>query len=418
MGLLKMAIDSVTGTLKDQQRTGIRCEDMGNDILLMKKSNQGGAIRDGSFVFVAPGQMAVLVDNGRIIDAAAEPGQYVFKTDSAPTFFGGSFGAMFKEMWTRFTLGGVGWQDQAVYYINATEIIGNRFGTAAPVMYRDWEHPLQNSRTGQLMPMRVAIRCSGSYTFEIHEPALFMKKIGGTALIYNKSELCDQMRNEIVSAFQEVLNSLCSEQNRVAPLDLPGKSTYLKQLMTAQVFDAAIRQRGIRLTTYDILDVQLDDDSKRKVDEYESSGDNLIHRQSIERDYAAAAMLAADNAAGPAMGFLNVNSQAGASQVLMGQMGGVGQLGGAGQVPSPMYTMPIGQQPAPQGYSAPPAQQAPAPQAPPAASGAACAKCGAALAGPFCAQCGTPAPAPAAPFCAQCGTKVSGAFCAQCGAKQ
>ncbi len=71
-----------------------------------------------------------------------------------------------------------------------------------------------------------------------------MQRIGGTAPIYAKDELTGQMRIEIVATFQAVLNSLCDEQHKIYPMDLPAQSFYIKELMDGRVFDAPIRERG------------------------------------------------------------------------------------------------------------------------------------------------------------------------------
>jgi membrane protease subunit (stomatin/prohibitin family) len=405
-------MDSIKSTLADQLETIITCEDMGNHILMVKKTKQSGIIRNGSRIVVNPGQLAVLVDNGRVIDAAAEQGVFEFQSEASPSFFAGDFGGVFKEMWTRFIFGGGTWQDQAVYFVNIKEIIDNGFGTPAPVMYRDWEHQAENSRMpGTFLPLRVAMKCRGNYTFEINEPALFMQKIGGTAPIYQKDELCGQIRQEIIAVFQAVLNSLCNEQNKVFPMDLPAQSFLIKQMMDQQMFDQAIRARGLRIVGFNVVNVDLDDESKKKVDEFLREGDTRTQQARM----VTAAQLAAANEAGAGVGFFNMG--------MMNQ--GAHGMFQAPQSPAPQppqgwgQTQQYGGQPyaPPQQYAGAP-NQAPQPTPPVAAPGSVCIKCGAPLSGPFCAQCGTPAPAPTERFCSQCGAKVTGPFCAHCGAKQ
>ena len=106
MGLIKAAISAVGGTFKDQWKDLISCEDMGNDILMVKKTTSTGQISKDSRIIVAPGQVAVIYDSGAILDATAEEGAYTFDQSSSPTFFAGQFGDVFKEMWQRFTYGG------------------------------------------------------------------------------------------------------------------------------------------------------------------------------------------------------------------------------------------------------------------------------------------------------------------------
>lgn len=404
MGLIRTALNSIKGTLQDQHQTVINCEDMGNDILMMKKTKQNGIIRNGSMIVVNPAQLAVLVDNGRVIDAAAEQGVYEFNSDASPSFFAGNFGGMFREMWTRFAFGGGTWQDQAVYFINIKEIIDNGFGTSAPVMYRDWEHCMDDGRHQKIggVPLRVGIKCAGNYTFMIDQPWQFMKRIGGTAPIYAKEELTGQMRIEIVSTFQAVLNSLCDEQHQIYPLDLPAQSFYIKELMDAKVFDAPIRERGLRIAGFNIINVSLDDESKAKIDAFEASGDAKTQQARM----VDAAQLAAANEAGAGVGFFNIG--------MMNQAVGTGMFNGPQQMGAGILPATAAAPPP----SAPPAPTAaPPPSVPPAAAlaGLNCLSCGAPVSGKFCANCGAAAPVPANRYCANCGAKVNGKFCSACG---
>ena len=181
MGLIKAAAGAIGSTLKDQWKEAIRCEDMDTDVLMRKVTTENGVISNKSTIIVAPGQCAVIYDNGRIIDATAEDGVYTFDTSSTPSFFAGQFGAVFKEMWQRFTYNGATAKQQAVFFFNIKEIMGNKFGTPQPVDYSDWSHPIPNQMTGELLPMRVEVTCFGNYTFKIANPALFMSEIAGTA---------------------------------------------------------------------------------------------------------------------------------------------------------------------------------------------------------------------------------------------
>ena len=126
MGLIKAALGAVGGTLGDQWKDLISCEDMGNDTLMVKKTTKSGQITKDSRIIVAPGQVAVIYDSGTILDATAEEGSYNFDQSTSPSFFAGQFGDVFKEMWTRFTYGGKPNKEQAVFFFNIKEIKDNR----------------------------------------------------------------------------------------------------------------------------------------------------------------------------------------------------------------------------------------------------------------------------------------------------
>ena len=176
MGLIKAAVSAVSSTLKDQWKEAIRCEEMTNDVLMVKKTTPTGVITNKSTIIVAPGQCAIIYDNGRVIDATAEEGVYNFDSSSSPSFFAGQFGAVFKEMWQRFTYSGATAKQQAVFFFNIKEIMDNKFGTPAPVPFQDWSHLIPNQMTGNTIPLRVGLKCFGKYTFKIENPALFMNE--------------------------------------------------------------------------------------------------------------------------------------------------------------------------------------------------------------------------------------------------
>ena len=167
MGLIKAAVGAVGSTLHDQWKDYIKCDDLGQDILMKRVSTPNGIISNDSAIQVSPGQIAVIFESGKILDATAEEGIYTFDKSSSPTFFAGQFGAVFKEMWQRFTYNGATAKQQAVFFFNIKEIVDNKFGTPAPVPYQDWSHPIPNQMTGTVTPLRVSVKCFGKYTFKI-----------------------------------------------------------------------------------------------------------------------------------------------------------------------------------------------------------------------------------------------------------
>ena len=282
MGLIQTikgtAKEAITGTMDDQFKKAIRCEDLGNDILMMKKTTPTGRIPNKSTIIVAPGQCAVIFDNGRIIDATAEEGLYVFDESSSPSFFAGQFGDVFKEMWQRFTYDGASAKQQAVFFFNIKEIIDNKFGTPAPIPFQDWSHPIPNQMTGTVTPLRVEVKCFGKYTFKISDPAVFMGRIAGTAEEYRKEDICEQMRSEVVGAFQNVLNELGTEAHKTPVLELPSATDEIKKAMDEKVFDQPIRDRGINIVGFVVESVTLDDESNKKIDQYELSSNAYMQQ--------------------------------------------------------------------------------------------------------------------------------------------
>lgn len=320
MGLIKAAVGAIGSTFGDQWKEYIKCEDLGQGILMRKVTTSNGVISKDSAIQVAPGQIAVIFDSGRVVDATAEQGIYTFDQSTSPSFFAGQFGPVFKEMWTRFVYNGATNKEQAVFYLNAKEIMDNKFGTPAPVPYQDWGHPIPNQMTGGTSPLRVEVKCFGKYTFKIADPAIFMSKVAGTADVYHKSDITEQMRSEVIAAFQNVLNELGTASHKVPALDLPSSTDEIKKTMDERVFDQPIRDRGLSIVGFVIESVTLDEESEKKIDNYELSSNSFMQQGTLVGAYANAVQDAANNANGSMNGFMGVGMMNMASG---GMFGGV-----------------------------------------------------------------------------------------------
>ena len=393
MGLIKQIVGAVGGaiggTLKDQWLDLIKCDNMDMETLMVKQTTKTGQISKGSRILVAPGQVAVIYDSGAVLDATAEEGVYTFDESSSPSFFGGQFGPVFKEMWQRFTYGGTPAKEQAVFFFNIKEILDNKFGTATPIPYQDWSHAIPNQMTGSLSPMGVNVRCYGKYTFQLDDVAVFMRNHAGTADVVKKSHITEQMRSEVIAAFQNVLNEMGNSKHRVPVLELPSYTDEMKQVMDERVFDEPIRARGIRLVSFTVESVSLDDASQQKIDRYEYSSNSMMQQGKI----IDVMETAAGNEGGAGNAFIGLG---------MMNAGTGGMTGGAMQ----NAWNNQGQQ----------ANYDPYNQSGAAAKGVPCPKCGTMITGKFCPECGTPAPAPKPMMkCPKCGTESTGKFCPECG---
>ncbi len=322
MGLIKAAVGAVSSTLHDQWKEAIRCEDMSNDVLMVKKTTPNGVISNKSTVIVAPGQCAIIYDNGRVIDATAEEGVYTFDDSSTPSFFAGQFGDVFKEMWQRFTYNGATAKQQAVFFFNIKEIVDNKFGTPAPIPFQDWSHPIPNQMTGTITPLRVEVKCFGKYTFKVSNPAVFMSEMAGTSEVYRKEMVVEQIRTEVISSFQNVLNELGNSEHKVPVLELPSQTDEIKAMMDEKVFDEQIRRRGLSLVGFAVESVTLDEESEKKIDDYELSSNANMQQGRLVGAYADAVKDAANNSNGAANGFMGIGMMNMASG---GMMGGVTQ---------------------------------------------------------------------------------------------
>lgn len=388
MGLIKSAISAIGGTFHDQWKEVIRCDDMNNNTLMVKKTTKTGVLTKDSTIIVAPSQLAIIYDNGRIVDATAEEGVYTFDESTSASFFAGQFGAVFKEMWERFTYGGGTSKQQAVFFFNLKEIVDNKFGTPAPIPYGDWGHPVMNARTGGYIPLSLEIKCFGKYTFKIVDPAVFMRELAGIAEVYTKEMVEDVIRTEVIGVFTNLLNSLSSEERKIEALQLPNKTDEIKKMMDEVMYDEQIRRRGLSIISFIVESVTLTDESKNKIDEYELGGDVYAQKAKLIDSYGDALKSAASNEAGAmngfmGMGFMNMNT---------GNIAGGAVSGAINQ------QMPNGPDMQPYNQNTTPSKK--------------CPKCGAESTGKFCSNCGTSL---TEKKCPKCGTIVNGKYCSECG---
>ena len=103
MGLIKAGLGAVGGVLADQQKEFFYCEAMDKEVMVTKgqkrisgrSSNTKGSdniISNGSGIAVADGQCMMIVDQGRVVEVCAEPGEFTYDASSEPSIFAGNLG--------------------------------------------------------------------------------------------------------------------------------------------------------------------------------------------------------------------------------------------------------------------------------------------------------------------------------------
>ena len=206
MGLIKAAMGAAGSVMADQWKEYFYCEALPVDVLAVRgrkkvsgrSSNKGSdnVISNGSLIAVADGQCMLIVDQGKIVDVCAEPGEYTYDMSTEPSVFTGSLGAgisaVFKNIGKRFTFGGETPKEQRVYYFNTKEITGNKYGTPSPVPFR-----VVDERAG--IDLDIGIRCFGAYSYRITNPLLFYTNVcGNVSEDYTRDKIDDQLKSELV----------------------------------------------------------------------------------------------------------------------------------------------------------------------------------------------------------------------------
>ena len=405
MGLIKAGFGALGGVLADQWKEFFYCDALDMDTLMVKgqkrtsgrSSNTKGSdniISNGSGIAVADGQCMIIVEQGKVVEVCAEPGEYTYDTSTEPSIFAGSFGESlkntFKAIGKRFTYGGDTGKDQRVYYFNTKEIMGNKFGTPSPIVFEVCNKRMNMYRT-------VNIRCNGTYSYIISDPLLFYTRIAGNVSdIYTRDIIDEQLKAEFVDALQPAFGTL--SEMEIRPAQIPAKANELKKAMNDAMQTDWAQNRGLSIAKIALNTITLNPEDMKKIQALEdamTAGSNPFMMAGLDStSMAEARVAAANNTAGAMTGFMG--------------MGMAGSMGGGFNSAQNMYQMGVQQQQAQQ-----------AQQAAPAAGGWQC-SCGATATGKFCPECGAKNPQPhaAAGWTCSCGTQNTGKFCQNCGSKK
>ena len=404
MGLIKAAFGAAGGVMADQWKEFFYCEAIPADVLAVKgkkkvtgrSSNHKGddnIITNGSVIAVADGQCMLIVEQGKVVDLCAEPGEYTYDMSTEPSIFSGDLGesikSVFQNIGKRFTFGGEAPKDQRIYYFNTKEITGNKYGTPSPVPFR-----VVDQRAG--IDLDIAIRCFGEYSIRLKNPMLFYTNVCGNVTEDFKTEqIAGQMKTELLTALQPAFARISEMGIRYSAL--PGHTQELAEALNEQLSSRWGDLRGMEIVSFGVSSVKANEEDEQMIKELQRNAafmDPTRAAAHLVGAQASAMEAAASNPnAGPAMAFMGMG--------MAGQMGGVNAQN--------LYQMGAQQQAQP----APPPPSDPAPAAP---SGWVC-SCGTTTTGKVCPECGKPKPAVDGWTCS-CGAVNKGKFCSECGAKK
>lgn len=403
MGLIKAGVGALGGTFADQWKEFFYCEAIDKEVLMVRgqkqitgrSSNTKGndnIISNGSGIAVADGQCMIIVEQGKIVEVCAEPGEFTYDSSTEPSIFSGSLGEgikeTFKTVGKRFTYGGDTGKDQRVYYFNTKELIDNKFGTPNPIPFR-----VVDSKIG--LDVDVSVRCSGVYSYKIADPLLFYTNVcGNVSSEYRREELEGQLKSEFISALQPAFGKLSDLELR--PNQIVTHNTELEEAMNTALSAKWGELRGLKVVSIALGSVTLPDEDAEMIKQ--------LQRSAVMRDpsMGAAAMVGAQADAMRAA----ASNEAGAMTGFMG-MGMAMNAGGMN--PENLYAM--GQQQAAQKNAQQSQQQA--------ENSWRC-SCGATVNGNFCPECGAKKPEPvvSGAWKCSCGAMATGNFCPECGAKK
>ena len=414
MGLIRAAISAVGGTMADQWKEFFICESLDADVLAVKgqkrigsrsanKKGSDNLITSGSGIAVADGQCALIVEQGKIVEVCAEPGEYTYDASTEPTIFSGNLGSsldqVFDVIGKRFTYGGDTGKDQRIYYINTKELIDNKFGTPNPVPFRVVDRNIG-------LDVDVAVRCSGVYSYRISNPLLFYANVcGNIEQEYRREELDHQLKTEFISALQPAFAKISDLEIR--PNALPGHVTELCDAMNEALTGKWANTRGITVVSVAIGTIDLPKEDAEMIKQAQKTAilrDPMMAAATRTEAQAGAMKTAAGNSAGAMTGFMGMGMAAqngGMNAQNLYQMGAEMAQHNAGQNQ--------------QNVSSQPHMTAPGKGGEKEAAGKWTCACGAVneKEWKFCQECGKERPQEG--WICSCGAENKGKFCTECG---
>lgn len=414
MGLIRAAISAVGGTMADQWKEFFICESLDADVLAVKgqkriasrsanKKGSDNLITSGSGIAVADGQCALIVEQGKIVEVCAEPGEYTYDASTEPTIFSGNLGSsldqVFDVIGKRFTYGGDTGKDQRIYYINTKELIDNKFGTPNSVPFRVVDRNIG-------LDVDVAVRCSGVYSYRISNPLLFYANVcGNIEQEYRREELDHQLKTEFISALQPAFAKISDLEIR--PNALPGHVTELCDAMNEALTGKWANTRGITVVSVAIGTIDLPKEDAEMIKQAQKTAilrDPMMAAATLTEAQAGAMKTAAGNSAGAMTGFMGMGMAAqngGMNAQNLYQMGAEMAQHNAGQNQ--------------QNVSSQPHMTAPGKGGEKEAAGKWTCACGAVneKEWKFCQECGKERPQEG--WICSCGAENKGKFCTECG---
>ena len=397
MGLIRAVLSAGGSVLADQWKEYFQVDSMSSDQLVVKAykktkgNNKGGddIISNGSAISVGDGQVALIVEDGKIVEFCAEPGRFIWDSSTEPSMFcGGFFKGLvdsFKKFGERFTFGGDRAKTQRVYFVNTKEIIDNKFGTTTPMMYDD---PYYKTA--------LYIRYFGQFSFRISDPIVFFRSISGAVSeVYTKDALMGMCRDEFMTALDTSLSLLSADGIKFS--QIPMKQREIAKYMSDTLDEEWTQRRGMDIVSVAIAKVTPDEKSRERIEKFDT---NVMHSNpnamagGLAYAQMEAMQKAAANSNGAVAGFMGL----GMMQNAVGNNSQGTLIGAAERLNEEQRKAETEKQNADVWECS----------------------CGAKNNGKFCAECGKKKPEliPAGAWKCVCGAVNNGKFCSECGTKK
>ena len=216
----------------------IEWNDDSDDTMAWRFSRPKSEIKNGAQLIVRPGQMAILVDQGKIADVF-QSGRHELTTANMPllsSFRGWKYGfeSPFKA---------------DVLFLATKQFVGRKWGTANPIILND----------KSLGPVR--LRAYGTYAVRVTDARRFVEEIVGATSLFTVDQISDQLRDIVVAKVSGAL-----AESNITVYELSTKYEEVGAAAQREIADQ-VKQLGLDVTQLVIENVSLPPEVEATIDQ-------------------------------------------------------------------------------------------------------------------------------------------------------
>lgn len=278
-------------------------DETGRTMVHREPQSGSDSYRLGTQLIVQDSQVALFYRDGKVLDQFGA-GRHTLTTENIP----------FLTKLISLPFGGKSPFQAQVYFISMKKFIDLKWGTKAPINFRDTELSF------------VQLRASGKFSIRVKDPRQFMMELVSTQGLFTTNEIEDYLRDGIVSRLNTVLG-----QNLKTVFDLGQFYPQIEAGVKSAVTDF-FNAMGIELTDFIIVGIVPPEEVQEKINERSSMGAVGNLDQYMKFKAAQSLEKAAENEGGGMAG-LGAGMGAGMmmGNLMGGMMSGVTQQGGQQQ---------------------------------------------------------------------------------------